>query len=81
LTILCKVAETSKTLKEILAISDVVISGVPSEKYKLDTSLLKDGVIAVNFSSRQNFNEDIVKKAAVFVPSIGKITVSMLGAR
>lgn len=34
------------TLKECLGKSDVVVSGVPSEKYKVNAEMLKDGEYA-----------------------------------
>ncbi len=72
------VSETSVTFEEALAQSDVVITGVPSPNYKVKTSLLKDGVVAINFSSFKNFQDDIKSKASIYVPSVGKVTVSML---
>jgi methylenetetrahydrofolate dehydrogenase (NAD+) len=41
------------TLKDVAPLCDVVISGVPGEKYKFDTSLLRDGAVCVNFSSEK----------------------------
>ena len=73
-----QVEETGKTLEQVLPISDVVISGVPSDKYKVPTKLLKEGAVAVNFSSAKNFNDDIMERASLFVPSVGKVTVAML---
>ncbi|ORY36520.1 NAD(P)-binding protein [Rhizoclosmatium globosum] len=73
-----EVFETNVTLTEALRASDVVITGVPTDKFKVDTNLLKDGVIAVNFSTAKNFKDDIKQKASIFVPSVGKVTVAML---
>jgi methylenetetrahydrofolate dehydrogenase (NAD+) len=73
-----EVVECAKTLEDVLPISDVVITGVPSAKYKIKSSLMKDGVVAINFSSANNFEEDIKTKASLYVPSVGKVTVSML---
>ena len=74
-----EVFETAATLPEALAKSDVVITGVPLQQYKLDTALLKDGVIAINFSTFKNIDPTLVaSKASIFVPSIGKVTVAML---
>lgn len=70
--------ECSKSLDEVLGVSDVVITGVPSEKFKVDSAKLKNGVVAVNFSSSKNFNDDIKTKASIYVPSVGKVTVAML---
>ena len=65
-------------LADCLSQSDVVITGVPSKEYKIATSDLKDGVIAVNFSSDKNFEADIKDKASIYVPAIGKATIAML---
>jgi methylenetetrahydrofolate dehydrogenase (NAD+) len=73
-----EVSETDFTVEQALAISDVVITGVPSDKYKLTATHLRDGVIAVNFSTFKNMGEDVQEKASIFVPSVGKVTVSML---
>ncbi|ORX53985.1 NAD(P)-binding protein [Hesseltinella vesiculosa] len=73
-----KVEDTNLTLEQVVPQSDVVITGVPTPKYKLPSSLLKDGVIAINFSSSANFEDDIKTKASIFVPSVGKVTVAML---
>jgi methylenetetrahydrofolate dehydrogenase (NAD+) len=65
-------------LEEVLPISDLVIAGVPTKQYKIPTALLKEGVIAINFSTFPNFADDIQSKASLFVPSVGKVTVAML---
>ncbi|KAJ6134536.1 Methylenetetrahydrofolate dehydrogenase [Penicillium sp. IBT 18751x] len=66
------------TLKDVAPLCDVVISGVPGEKYKFDTSLLRDGAVCVNFSSEKNFGPEVKEKASIFVPSIGKVTIVCL---
>ena len=40
-------------LRDVLRISDVVISGVPGDKYKVPTELVRDGAICINFSSEK----------------------------
>ena len=40
-------------LKDVAPLCDVVISGVPGDKYKFDTSLLREGAVCVNFSSEK----------------------------
>jgi methylenetetrahydrofolate dehydrogenase (NAD+) len=42
-----------KTINDVVPLCDVVITGVPSEKYKFDTSLLREGAVCVNFSSEK----------------------------
>jgi methylenetetrahydrofolate dehydrogenase (NAD+) len=73
-----QVEDIDATLEQVIPQCDVVITGVPTPNYKLPTSLLKDGVIAMNFSSFKNFEEDVKTKASIFVPSVGKVTVAML---
>lgn len=66
-------------LKDCLPLSDVVISGVPSDKYKVPTDLIRDGAVCINFSSDKNFNGDEVKeKASIYVPAVGKVTIAVL---
>lgn len=40
-------------MKEVAGLCEVVITGVPGEKYKFDTDLLKDGAVCINFSSEK----------------------------
>ena len=72
-----KVSESELTLSQALLQSDVVITGVPSEKYQLPNTL-KDGVVLVNFSTFQNIGKDAQDKASIYVPSVGKVTIAML---
>lgn len=66
-------------LKDCLPLSDVVISGVPGEKFKVPTELIRDGAVCVNFSSERNFDGAAVKeKASIYVPAIGKVTIAVL---
>ena len=73
-----QVHETNLTTEDVIPMSDVVITGVPSKSYKLSNKLLRDGVIAINFSSFQNFEDSVSEKASIFVPSVGKVTIAML---
>ena len=41
------------TLEDCLPVSDVVISGVPGEKYKVPLNLLRQGAVCINFSSER----------------------------
>ena len=49
------------TIQECLPLSDVVISGIPGDKYKVPVELLRDGAVCINFSS------DKVKDLCLFV--------------
>jgi methylenetetrahydrofolate dehydrogenase (NAD+) len=67
------------TQENCLPLSDVVISGVPSPKFKIPMELVRDGAVCINFSSDKNFDTAAVKeKASIFVPAIGKVTIAVL---
>lgn len=65
--------------KNCLPISDVVISGVPGDKFKVEADLIKGGAVCINFSSEKNFDGPSVKEhASIYVPAIGKVTIAVL---
>ncbi len=67
------------TLETCLPLSDVVIAGVPAEKFKVPTDLIREGAVCINFSSYRNFDGAGVKeKASIYVPSVGKVTIAIL---
>lgn len=53
------------TLQQCLAISDVVVSAVPSVAYKVKTEWLKDGAVCVNIATEKNFEKDVREKVCV----------------
>ncbi|MCJ1337640.1 hypothetical protein MMC09_002923 [Bachmanniomyces sp. S44760] len=65
-------------LKHCLPMSDVVISGVPGESFKVPTILLREGAVCINFSSEKNFEPNVKSKASIYVPAIGKVTIVVL---
>ncbi|KND95009.1 Methylenetetrahydrofolate dehydrogenase [NAD(+)] [Tolypocladium ophioglossoides CBS 100239] len=66
-------------LKDCVPLSDVVIGGVPVESFKVPTELIRDGAVCINFSSYKNFDGPVIKeKAAIYVPSVGKVTIAVL---
>lgn len=66
------------SLEKVAPQCDVIITGVPSEKYKFPTELVTNGTVVINFSSAKNFDDSVKQKAGLYVPSIGKVTISML---
>lgn len=66
------------TLENCLPISDVIISGVPGNTFKVPTNLIREGAVCINFSSEKNFNPDVKEKASIYVPAIGKVTIVIL---
>jgi len=69
---------TKFTLQQCLALSDVVISAVPSPSYKVRTEWLKDGCLCVNVAADKNFEKDVREKASLYLPAVGKVTILML---
>ncbi|CAL1700376.1 unnamed protein product [Somion occarium] len=68
----------SLTLQECLAHSDVVVSAVPNASYKVKTEWLKDGCVCLNVAADKNFDKDVREKASLYMPTIGKVTITML---
>ncbi|KAF9442543.1 NAD(P)-binding protein [Macrolepiota fuliginosa MF-IS2] len=66
------------SLRECLAVSDVVVSAVPSAGYKVKTEWLKDGCVCLNVAAEKNFEKDVRDKASIYVPAVGKVTILML---
>eukprot|EP00128_Syssomonas_multiformis_P005165 Colp12_sorted_trinity150504_noHs@1913 len=73
-----EVEDTQLTAEEAVRQSDVVITGVPTQGYKLPSAWVRDGAVCINFSTFKNFEDDIKEKASIYVPSVGKVTVCML---
>ncbi|SPO25875.1 related to MTD1 - methylenetetrahydrofolate dehydrogenase (NAD+) [Ustilago trichophora] len=72
------VRNCNMTAEECIRASDVVISGVPSANYKVETEWIKPGAVCVNFSSEKNFKPDVRTRASMYLPAIGKTTIAML---
>ena len=73
-----RVEETRVDRASALAQSDIVITGVPTRDFpRVRASEIKQGALCVNFSTRKNFDPDIITRAAVFVPRVGPMTVTM----
>lgn len=53
------------TLEQALGVSDVVISAVPVEDYKVPTRWLKDGCICVNVAGEKNFEADVRERVSL----------------
>ena len=49
-------------LARCLALSDVVVSAVPSATFKVPTAALKDGCVCVNVAADKNFEADVRDK-------------------
>jgi methylenetetrahydrofolate dehydrogenase (NAD+) len=60
--------------------STVVVTGVPSKEYRLDTTWIQPNTTVVNVASFKNVDEDalLLIPGVVYVPMVGKVTVAML---
>lgn len=72
------VRPSNLTLQGCLALSDVVVSAVPSATYKVKTAWLKDGCVCLNVAADKNFEKDVRDKASLYIPAAGKVTILML---
>lgn len=55
---------TDLSLTDCLSISDVVISAVPVDSYKVPTKALKDGCVCVNVAGEKNFEADVRERVS-----------------
>jgi methylenetetrahydrofolate dehydrogenase (NAD+) len=64
--------------KDALAASDIVITGVPSEKFEpIRPEEVKSGAVCINFSSIPNFSAAFEQYDGTFIPRVGPMTVAM----
>jgi len=73
--------EGDDSTESLVRKSDVVILGVPSEKYKMDPAWIKEGAIVVNVASHKNIDEQellMTRPGVRYVGAVGKVTVAML---
>lgn len=72
------VLETTRDRAAALADADIVITGVPSREFpRIRAEEIREGIIALNFSTRANFDPSAVDKAKTFIPRVGPMTVTM----
>lgn len=70
--------QSENTIEKLAPHCDVIITGVPTDNYRFPTEYVTNGTVVINFSSTKNFSDDIKQKAGIYVPNIGKVTISML---
>lgn len=69
------------TVEAAVRESDIVVLGVPSDKYKLDPSWVKEGAVVINVASHKNIDEKALletRPGVRYVGQVGKVTVAML---
>ena len=70
--------ESTISREEALASSDIVITGVPDERFdKVACREISKDSVCVNFSSCKNFEDDVASYVRTFVPRVGPMTVAM----
>ena len=69
------------SLEKCLERSEIIVSGVPNESFKLPSHAIRDGSFIVNVSEHLNIEEDSLfptKPNVQLVPHVGKVTVASL---
>ena len=66
--------------ENIIGKSDIIITGVPSKKFRLNTDYISPNTFIINFSGYKNIDEEKLKNIEdiKYVPSIGGMTIAML---
>ena len=64
----------------IIGKSDIIITGVPNKKFKLNTDYISPNTFIINFSGYKNIDEEKLKNIEdiKYVQSIGGMTIAML---
>jgi methylenetetrahydrofolate dehydrogenase (NAD+) len=76
-----KLLYSDESTEELVRKSDVVVLGVPTDKYKLDASWVKEGAIVVNVAFHKNIDEEALlssRPGVSYVGAVGKVTIAML---
>jgi len=69
------------TVEAAVRDADIVILGVPSDKYKLDVSWVKENAVIINVASHKNIDEKALlsqRPGVTYMGQVGKVTVAML---
>jgi methylenetetrahydrofolate dehydrogenase (NAD+) len=67
--------------EDAIRLSNVVVTGVPTNSYKLPTAWIQPNTIVINVSSFHNVDGEELLSAVPgvrYVPAVGKVTVTML---
>jgi methylenetetrahydrofolate dehydrogenase (NADP+)/methenyltetrahydrofolate cyclohydrolase len=70
--------ETAIERRDALSRSTIVISGVPSRDFPLiRPEEIPDGAVCMSFATVRNFADTITDRAALFIPRVGPMTITM----
>src|SRR6185295_17628269 len=68
----CHIATPRKTLEEVAAMADIVVTAVPGSEFRLDPRLVKRGAAVVDISYGGNLDyEETAKRAGWITPAKG----------
>lgn len=76
-----EVPSEGETVESVVRRADIVVLGVPSDKYKMDPSWVKEGAVVLNVASHKNIDEAELlstRPGVRYVGQVGKVTVAML---
>eukprot|EP00960_Hanusia_phi_P042042 755278-Hanusia_phi.AAC.4 len=76
----CCEVPTDLEFKDVIKLSDVLVTGVPCSKFQLPCELIRPGATIINLSSFCNVDEEKLLQVpnVRYVPKVGKVTVCML---
>lgn len=69
------------TTEDAVRLADIVVLGVPSDKYKMDPAWVKEGAVVINVASFKNIDEKELlstRPGVKYMGAVGKVTVAML---
>eukprot|EP00440_Ansanella_granifera_P037049 gb/GFBE01040205.1/.p1 GENE.gb/GFBE01040205.1/~~gb/GFBE01040205.1/.p1 ORF type:complete len:333 (+),score=80.54 gb/GFBE01040205.1/:1-999(+) len=72
---------TDTSVEAAVREADIVILGVPSDKYKMNPSWIKEGAVVINVATSKNIDEKellATRPNVRYMGQIGKVTVAML---
>ena len=74
-----KTSKIELNRKQALEESDIVVTGIPSEKWPIISGTeIKKGAICLNFASIPNFHDDVTARASIFIPRVGPMTIAVV---
>jgi len=76
-----QILSTVESTETLVRNSDVVVLGVPSDKYKLDASWVKEGATVINVAFHKNVDEEALlssRPGVSYIGAVGKVTIAML---
>ena len=72
--------QATKTMEECVRQSSAVITGVPSQSFRVPTEWISENATLINVATESNFEEEEVAElpGVTYVPHVGRVTVAAL---